>query len=121
MGHYENIHLHALEKQPHRNLRNGKKTVRKSLPQKRQGKTFGVQIMTALAQKFADEALLLPREERAELVEKLLQSLNVPTQKEIDRLWEKEAEKRVREYEEGKIKAIGGEQVFKEIKDRLGR
>jgi putative addiction module component (TIGR02574 family) len=82
---------------------------------------FGVKIMTALAQKFADEALLLPREERAELVEKLLQSLNVPTQKEIDRLWAKEAEKRVREYEEGKIKAIDGEQVFKEIRDRLGR
>ncbi len=77
--------------------------------------------MTALAQKFADEALLLPREQRAELVEKLLQSLNVPTQKEIDRLWAEKAEKRVREYEEGKIKALDGEQIFKEIRDRLGR
>jgi putative addiction module component (TIGR02574 family) len=77
--------------------------------------------MTDLAKKFADEALLLPREDRAELVEKLLQSLNVPTQKQIDRLWAKEAEKRVKEYEQGKIKAIDGEQVFKEIRDRLGR
>ncbi len=53
-------------------------------------------------------------------MEKLLQSLNVPTQKEIDRLWAEEAEKRVSE-EEGKIVAIDGEQVFKEIRDRLGR
>jgi len=77
--------------------------------------------MTDLAQKFADEALLLPREDRAELVEKLLESLNVPTQKKIDRLWAKEAERRLREYEEGKIEAIDGEQIFKEIRDRLRR
>ena len=75
--------------------------------------------MTNLARKFANEALLLPREDRAELVDKLLGSLNVPTQKEIDRLWAEEAEKRVREYEEGKIKAIDGEQVFREIRDRI--
>ena len=75
--------------------------------------------MTVLAQKLADEALLLPREDRAELVEKLLQSLNVPTQTEIDRLWIEEAEKRVKDYEEGKIKSIDGEEVIKEIRDRL--
>ena len=82
--------------------------------------------MTNLARKFANEALLLPREDRAELVNKLLGSLNVPTPKEIDRLWTEEAEKRVREpsltagrYEEGKIKAIDGEQVFREIRDRI--
>lgn len=76
--------------------------------------------MTDLAQKFADEALRLPREDRAKLVEKLLESLNVPTQKETDRLWAQEAEKRISEYEEGKVEAIDGEQVFREIRDRLG-
>lgn len=75
--------------------------------------------MTDLAKKFVDEALLLPREDRAELVEKLLQSLNTPTQAEVDRLWAEEVEKRVKEYDEGKIEAIDGEQVFKEIRDRL--
>ena len=77
--------------------------------------------MTDLAQKFADEALLLPLEDRAELVERLLESLNVPTQKQIDRLWAKEAERRLTEYEEGKVQAIDGEQVFTEIRKRLGR
>lgn len=75
--------------------------------------------MTELAQKFIEEALLLTREDRAELVERLLESLNVPTQTEIDRLWADEAEKRVREYDEGKIKSLDGELVFKEIRDRI--
>ena len=39
--------------------------------------------MTDLAQKFANDALLLPREDRAELVEKLLQSLKNPLKKTL--------------------------------------
>jgi len=74
--------------------------------------------MSDLARKFMEEALLLPREDRAELVEQLLQSLNIPTQEEIDRLWIEEAEKRVREYEEGKIKSLDGEQVLREIRNK---
>jgi len=78
--------------------------------------------MCELARKFAEEALLLlPREDRAELVEQLLQSLNTPTQKEVDRLWAEEAEKRVREFEEGKIEYLDGEMVIKEIRERFKR
>jgi len=77
--------------------------------------------MSELARKFAEEALLLPREDRAELVEQLLQSLNTPTQKEVDRLWAEEAEKRVREFEEGKIEYLDGEMVIKEIRERFKR
>ena len=74
--------------------------------------------MSDLARKFMEEALLLPREDRAELVEQLLQSLNIPSQEEINRLWIEEAEKRVREYEEGKIKSLDGEQVLREIRNK---
>ena len=65
-----------------------------------------------------DEAISLPIEIRMQLVEKLLRSLN-PTQKEIDKLWAKEAEKRVEEIRSGKVKTIPGEKVFKKIRDRL--
>jgi putative addiction module component (TIGR02574 family) len=75
--------------------------------------------MTDLAKKFADDALLLPREDRAELVDKLLGSLNAPLQEEINRLWAEEAEKRVKEYGQNKIEALDGEQVFKEIRNRI--
>lgn len=67
--------------------------------------------------KLFEEAVSLPIEIRAKLVEKLLWSLN-PSQKEIDKLWAKEAEKRVEEIKNGKVKTIPGEKVFKKIRDR---
>ena len=65
-----------------------------------------------------DEAISLPVESRMQLIEKLLLSLN-PSQKEIDKLWAKEAEKRVAEIRSGKVKTISGEKVFKRIRTRL--
>ncbi|NWF76591.1 MAG: addiction module protein [Nitrospirae bacterium] len=50
-----------------------------------------------------DKAISLPIEIRMQLVEKLLLSLN-PSQKEIDKLWAKEAEKRFEEIRSGKLK-----------------
>jgi len=75
--------------------------------------------MTDLAKEFGDDAILLPCEDRAGLVDKLLESLNAPFQEEINRLRAEEAEKRVKEYEENKINALDGEQVFKEIRNRI--
>jgi len=64
-----------------------------------------------------DEAVSLPIEIRAQLVDKLLRSLH-PIQKEIDELWAAEAEKRVEEIRSGKVKTINGDEVFRRI---LGR
>lgn len=75
--------------------------------------------MSELAKKFADEASLLPREDRVELVEKLLQSLNTPCLIDIDKLWAEEVEKRINEYEDGKVEALEGKQIFKEIRERF--
>jgi putative addiction module component (TIGR02574 family) len=77
--------------------------------------------MSDLAKKFLEEALLLPLGDRAELVEQLLQSLNTPTQKEIDHLWAEESEKRIKEYEEGKTECLDGEFVIREIRERFRR
>jgi len=64
-----------------------------------------------------DEAVSLPIEVRTQLVDKLLRSLH-PVQKEIDKLWAEEAEKRVEEIKSGQVKTIPGDEVFKKI---LGR
>ena len=64
-----------------------------------------------------DEAVSLPVEIRTQLVDKLLRSLH-PVQKEIDKLWAAEAEKRVEEIKSGKVKTIPGDEVFKKILDR---
>ena len=67
-----------------------------------------------------DEAMSLPVELRAQLIDKLLKSLN-PAQAEIDELWAIEAEKRVAEIDAGKIQPIPGEKVFEKIRKRLNQ
>ena len=65
-----------------------------------------------------EQALSLPADVRANLIEKLLVSLNTPTQKEIDTLWAREVEHRVAQIENGEVELIPGEQVFFKIKDK---
>ena len=64
-----------------------------------------------------NEAVSLPVEIRAQLIEKLLQSLN-PARKEIDALWAREAEQRVKDIKRGAVDTIPGEKVFQKIRDR---
>ena len=64
------------------------------------------------------EALPLPVELRIQLVDKLLESLN-STNKDIDELWAIEAERRVAEIEQGEIGSIYGEELFRNLYDRL--
>lgn len=68
-----------------------------------------------------EEALSLPADVRLSLVEKLLTSLNLPIDEEIDRLWAEEAERRVSQIEEGKIKLVPGEEVFARIRAKHGK
>jgi putative addiction module component (TIGR02574 family) len=60
----------------------------------------------------------LPIELKTELIERLLYSMS-PSQKDIDELWAQEAEKRAEELRTGKVKAIPGEDVFREIREKL--
>ena len=68
-----------------------------------------------------EEALSLPANVRLSLVEKLLTSLNLPIDEEIDRLWAEEAERRVSQIEEGKAKLVPGEEVFAKIRAKHGK
>ncbi len=77
--------------------------------------------MATTADKILDEALSLPVDIRLGLVEKLISSLNLPTQTEIDRLWADEAERRVAEIENNSVKLIPGEQVFDKIRRKYGK
>ena len=68
-----------------------------------------------------DEALSLPSNVRLSLVEKLLTSLNLPIDEEINRLWAEEAERRVSQIEGGKAKVVPGEEVFAKIRAKHGK
>ena len=72
--------------------------------------------MPIVAKKVIDEVLRLPIDARVSLVEQLLTSLNLPTQPEVDRLWAKEAERRISQIEKGKVKLLPGEKVFSDIR-----
>ncbi len=62
----------------------------------------------------------LPIDLKMTLVEKILNSIH-PSQKDIDALWTKEAEKRVNEIKAGKVNTIPGDEVFKEIQERFNK
>jgi len=59
----------------------------------------------------------LPIDMKTKLIETILNSLH-PSQKEIDKIWAEEAERRVKEIESGKVRTISSEEVFEEVKRR---
>ena len=69
-------------------------------------------------QDLIDEAISLPIEERAILVDSLLQSMN-PSNKENDQKWALEAKRRFEELRSGKVQSIPGEEVFAKIWKRF--
>lgn len=71
--------------------------------------------MSEQAQRIFEQALLLPSPERADLAERLLESLAPETDTRIDALWAAEAESRIAAYRRGELLAIPGEEVFDEI------
>jgi len=58
-----------------------------------------------------NEALHLPEEERATLAQKLLISLDLPSEEEIAANWLIEAQRRARELDEGIVEPISAEEV----------
>ncbi len=65
------------------------------------------------------EALKLSPEARAKLAHALLLSLDDLSQAEIEKLWLEEAERRLKEFREGKVRGIPAEEVFRRARARL--
>lgn len=57
------------------------------------------------------EALNLSEEERAELAQKLLLSLDTPSEEEVAEDWLMEAQRRARELDEGIVQPVPAEEV----------
>jgi putative addiction module component (TIGR02574 family) len=64
------------------------------------------------------EAISLPVEERALIVDSLLKSLNQP-ESDIDEKWASLSERRLDDLRSGRIKAVAGGKVFNKIWQRL--
>jgi hypothetical protein len=70
--------------------------------------------------KLIDEALSLPVEERALVVDSLLKSLNTPDP-DIDKKWIEVAKRRLGELRSGKIKPVPGNEVFDRVHERFAK
>lgn len=67
-----------------------------------------------------NEAVSLPVEERAMMVDSLLKSLNQP-ESEIDKKWAAVARRRISELKSGQVKSIPGDEVFAKIWSRFDK
>ena len=72
--------------------------------------------MTSISKKIEQEVLSLPVRDRIELIDRLIDSLNLPGDPEIDRLWADEAERRYSDLETGSVTPIPGNKIFSNIK-----
>jgi putative addiction module component (TIGR02574 family) len=64
------------------------------------------------------EAISLPVEERALVVDSLLKSLN-PPKTDVDEKWAAVAKRRLAELRPGDIEAVPGDEVFRKIGSRF--
>ena len=53
-------------------------------------------------------------DERGQLAAKILLSLEEPSEEEIEELWIAEADRRLQEYREGKVRGIPAEKLFQQ-------
>jgi putative addiction module component (TIGR02574 family) len=66
-------------------------------------------------QAIEQEVLHLPIEDRARLAEKLLSSLDVLSEQEIEKLWLVEAQRRAAEIDKGTVQLVSAEEVESRI------
>ncbi len=66
-----------------------------------------------------EEALALPLQERAKLVERLLDSLDNLPEQEAEVLWLDVAERRAREIDEGRVQLVSPEELERRVQARL--
>ena len=65
--------------------------------------------------KIFKEALVLPIQEKSELIEQLIKSLDEPDPS-IDEFWKKEAEARIDAYEEGSLSSVSVREAVSKYK-----
>ncbi|MBN2209373.1 MAG: addiction module protein [Candidatus Coatesbacteria bacterium] len=75
--------------------------------------------MSSEVDKLAIELLGLPASARAELARKLIASLDEEEDGDVEAFWAEEAERRLSEIREGKVKGEPAERAFGGIRGRL--
>jgi hypothetical protein len=79
----------------------------------RKHQRFRIQKMTASS--IEQAVLLLPKSDRAHLLNVLLESLDKPSAAEIEQLWVSESQRRALEIDQGLVKLIEGKDLDREV------
>ena len=77
--------------------------------------------MSTLVEELSARAETLSAEDRARLVEELLDSLQGESDPEADSAWDREIERRVAEIESGAVKLVSAEEVHAEARRLIRR
>jgi len=77
--------------------------------------------MSTLVEELSSRAKTLSAEDRARLVEELLDSLQGESDAEAESAWDREIERRVAEIESGAVKLISAEEVHAEARRLIRR
>jgi len=67
-------------------------------------------------QKIEDEALHLPKNERAQLIQRLVLSLDAPSEEELRSDWLLEACHRAEELDSGSVQAVSADDVMRKAR-----
>lgn len=67
-------------------------------------------------QKIEDEALHLPKDQRAHLIQRLVLSLDAPSVDELRADWSAEAQRRAEELDNGSVRAVSGDDVLRKAR-----
>lgn len=71
--------------------------------------------MSTNSEQILQQALSLPVEERAKLIDRLLETFDTPPDPVLDQLWANEAHDRLDAYDRGELEAVNADEVFDEI------
>lgn len=77
--------------------------------------------MSLTLEQITSEAMHLSVASRAELAEKLVESLDFSENEDLQKAWASEAIRRREDVRSGRVQTIPGEQVFAEVRRMLGQ
>jgi putative addiction module component (TIGR02574 family) len=75
--------------------------------------------MDTQAQQILQSALSLPPDDRVEIAESLILSLDEETAAEIEAVWGEEIRRRIDSIDSGRVKMIPADEVMREMRERL--
>lgn len=76
--------------------------------------------MDATAEKIIEQALAMPPEARAQLADRLVESLDPAADEPLRRIWAAEAVKRRDDVRAGRMATIPGERALAEVREAFG-